>query len=73
MNRILRTHSLNFRTQLNFSTIKVVETEEEKALKWKRQFNEEKHVYHIIIGPTYDLLRIVGRAPFYRDNTGNYE
>ncbi len=56
--------------EFNFSNVEV-ESLEERAMRWKREFDDKKHVYAIVMGPVFDLLRLIGSAPFYRDNTGN--
>lgn len=50
---------------------KFEESVEEKALKWKRYFDEKRHIYALILGPFFDVQRLLGRAPFYRDENGN--
>lgn len=40
---------------------------EKNMFKWKREF-DKKQVYHLFVGPILYTLRLMGRAPFYRDN-----
>ena len=51
---------------------KFEESVAEKSLKWKRDFEEKRHIYAIILGPIFDVQRLLGRAPFYRDKNGIY-
>lgn len=41
-----------------------------KALEWKMDYTEKPQVYHMTISLVFDILRLMGRAPFYRDSTG---
>lgn len=47
------------------------ESVERKALKWTRTFEERRHIYALILGPIFDVQRLLGRAPFYRDKNGS--
>ncbi|XP_065202166.1 gustatory and odorant receptor 63a-like [Planococcus citri] len=44
-----------------------------KALEWKMDYTEKPQVYHMTISLVFDILRLMGRAPFYRDSTGKME